>query len=330
MMKHFLHRYSGNTQFEADYNGANYDEPWVSVTDGDASGRVDYNKPAPAHDYSKDYFTIEALSAGTLNVVMSPYTTGTLAYKVNNEEYWHMVPRNVEDYSVTQVPVQTGDKVIFMGALNEGSSLFQSYEGHDNTLPMKVYGNIQSLYYENDFSGETTCKAAGNMFGKCTGLVDASNLVLPATTLTEEAYFGMFNHCTSLTTAPELPATALNNECYSEMFYECSSLVTAPALPATTLVSGCYSTMFHGCTSLTTAPVLSATTLASMCYYEMFGYCTGLSSITCLATDISAANCTDSWVNGVSSTGTFTKAASMSSWTTGESGIPSSWTVIDA
>jgi hypothetical protein len=59
----------------------------------------------------------------------------------------------------------------------------------------------------------------------------------------------------------------------------------------------------------------------------MFTMCSNLSSVTCLATDISAQNCTMGWLQGVSQTGTFTKAAGMNAWTTGEDGIPSGWTV---
>ena len=114
------------------------------------------------------------------------------------------------------------------------------------------------------------------------------------------------------------------------MFDSCTSLTVAPSkLPATTLVDSCYKYMFNGCTSLTVAPELPATTLAETCYICMFYGCTNLSSITCLATNISANGCTANWVKGVIASGTFTKAASMSSWTTGNDGIPSSWTVQD-
>ena len=88
--------------------------------------------------------------------------------------------------------------------------------------------------------------------------------------------------------------------------------------------------MFQGCTSLTTAPELPATTLKNYCYECMFYVCTKLNYIKCLATDISATDCTKNWVYGVASTGTFAKASSMTSWTTGVNGIPTGWTVIDA
>ena len=167
----------------------------------------------------------------------------------------------------------------------------------------------------------------GNMFECCTSLTSAP--VLPATTLADSCYANMFFDCTSLTTAPALPATTLARDCYGGMFDNCTSLTTAPALPATTLASGCYQNMFAVCTSLTTAPVLPATTLVDYCYSLMFDICTRLTSITCLATDISAYNCTNGWVHDVAASGTFTKNSSMSNWTTGEDGIPSGWTVIN-
>ena len=72
---------------------------------------------------------------------------------------------------------------------------------------------------------------------------------------------------------------------------------------------------------------MPALTLVGSCYSEMFGGCSKLNYITCLATDISASNCTRSWVPGVASTGTFVKNPRMNEWTTGTSGIPTGWTV---
>ena len=63
----------------------------------------------------------------------------------------------------------------------------------------------------------------------------------------------------------------------------------------------------------------------------MFKDCINLKYVKCLATDISARYCTINWVDGVQTTsGTFVKNASMSSWETGANGIPSGWTVQNA
>ena len=166
-----------------------------------------------------------------------------------------------------------------------------------------------------------------NMFNGCSGLTAAP--ALPATRLAQWCYASMFFGCSSLKTAPALPATTLANYCYSGMFRNCRALTTAPTLPATTLTQQCYMNMFNGCSALVTAPALPATTLTTYCYNSMFNGCSKLNNITMLATDISAANCLNGWVNGVAATGTFTKAASMTSLPTGNSGIPSGWTVVN-
>ena len=166
------------------------------------------------------------------------------------------------------------------------------------------------------------------MFSDCAALTTAPEL--PATTLTNSCYYGMFMNCSALTTAPELPATTLTNSCYQEMFSGCKSLTVAPVLPATTLMVRCYSSMFMNCSALTTAPELPATTLARYCYLSMFLRCTNLNYIKMLATDISVTNCLNTWVTGVSSTGTFVKDPNMTSLPTGDSGIPEGWTVQDA
>ena len=167
------------------------------------------------------------------------------------------------------------------------------------------------------------------MFSQCASLTSAP--ALSATTLADYCYSNMFGGCSSLTTAPTLPATTLAEGCYSEMFRGCTSLTTVPSnyLPVTTLVYYCYYAMFEECTSLTTAPALPATTLAEQCYTYMFQGCSNLNYIKCLATNISASSCTLDWVRNVAASGTFVKNPNMSSWTTGNNGIPSGWTVED-
>ena len=164
------------------------------------------------------------------------------------------------------------------------------------------------------------------MFYRCTNLTSAPDL--PATTLYPYCYNAMFRDCTSLTYAPSsLPATSLPEGCYGSMFYNCTSLLSAPSLLATAVGESSCSWMFYNCTSLTSAPDLLATTLQTNSYVCMFRGCSNLTSIKCLATDISAYNCTANWLMDVSASGTFTKASSMTSWTSGKNGIPSGWSI---
>ena len=229
-------------------------------------------------------------------------------------------------------------------SINSGHTL--SFKG--NLTPIKLYGigtftinkkcnlkgNCMSMLFgdnaADNYSLSSKDYAFHNLFGGCRNIVNVNSNFLPATTLAKYCYNDMFSNCTSLTTAPALPATTLAGGCYSGMFNNCTSLTTAPALPATTLANYCYQYMFNGCTKLTTAPALPATTLTNSCYSYMFRNCTSLNYIKCLATDISATDCTKNWVSGVASTGTFVKNPDMASWPTGDNGIPEGWTVQNA
>ena len=122
---------------------------------------------------------------------------------------------------------------------------------------------------------------------------------------------------------------------FASLFSGCTRVKSARnmILPAIRLSTSCYEKMFKNCTGLTTPPYsigTSGTVMTSGSCAYMFQGCTSLNNITCLATDISANMSIYRWVYGVASSGTFTKAASMTSWPTGDSGIPSGWTIQNA
>lgn len=43
-MAKYIHYYRSESDFERDYDGAGYEEPWVSFTEGSSGGTVNYNK----------------------------------------------------------------------------------------------------------------------------------------------------------------------------------------------------------------------------------------------------------------------------------------------
>ena len=115
-------------------------------------------------------------------------------------------------------------------------------------------------------------------------------------------FYNLFDHCTALTSAPELPAENLANYCYKSMFYGCSSLKTAPKLPAKTMARECYTHMFNGCSSLKKVPELPAETLADACYSSMFQECYALESAPAsLPAKKMASQCYSWMFNGCSS-----------------------------
>ena len=316
----------------------------------------------PVHDYSQDYLTIVSTSNNnTIGWKIDSDTDATslrtISVSTDNGTTWTSYTSSITGTTLTTL--NNGDKLLIKGtntAYGASSNSKCNYFISSDTF--KVEGNIMSLIYGDNFTGQTTLSADytfKRLFYQVSGLTNDENLVLPATALTYYCYQEMFRGCSSLTTAPELPATTLVDNCYREMFYSCTALITAPELPATTLANRCYGDMFNTCTSLTTAPELPATTLVDNCYYNMFRGCTALTTapelpattlvkscyyymfrncpsltyIKCLATNISASSCVSNWVSGVSASGTFVKNAN-TTWPTGASGIPSGWTIQNA
>ena len=217
--------------------------------------------------------TIEALTAGTIKVDMGEGTLETgLQYSVNGGTKY-------EIKKTSNITVAKGDKVQFYGNGIDvsGDDTEVRIQGSGDGFQTKVYGNIMSLLDEEGFATKTELPNANvfyQLFYGNTTLIDASELLLPAATLTNGCYHSMFMDCTNLTTAPKLPATTLATSCYECMFLGCTSLTTAPKLPATTLATSCYVTMFMGCSSLTNAYVKAAFTADDEECAYMFDECT--------------------------------------------------------
>ena len=226
--------------------------------------------PISQHDYSQDYLTFEALEPGTFTWYNNNETHNVF-YSTDNGTTWTEIAAGVPTETIN-----TDQKIILK------ANWQYHYPGYFiATGRFNVMGNIMSLVYGDLFINNNTLATI---------------------------------------------------ECFFRLFYNCSTLVDASnlILPATTLTRNCYAYMFEGCSSLTTAPELPATTLAYQCYVFMFAQCSSLNYIKCLATDISATECTNYWLYNVASSGTFVKDASMTSWSSGDSGIPSGWTIQDA
>lgn len=282
-------------------------------------------------DYTEPFYVEKITNENEkLNIVKSADDAPTLTIEYSTDKTTWQTLGTTSTTALT-ITLEPGNKVYLRCSTNSWAT---SSARNTITSVSKVGGNVMSLLYGDQFADKTSFPSESaynlsSLFYNNARLIDASNLLLPATTLTNYCYRFMFYNCTSLTSAPTLPATKLANYCYDGMFQGCTSLTSAPELSATTLVTSCYSNMFRGCTSLTTAPTtLPATTLTNYCYSNMFRDCTTLNYVKCLATNISATNATKNWLSSVSATGTFTKAAGVT-WSSGNSGIPSGWTVVE-
>jgi hypothetical protein len=261
-------------------------------------------------DYANEYLTIESLQDNNTisvnnywgyNTNSGPENGLTLTlYWSKDKSNWNSVTisrtssqGSSSNISSTITTLNKNEKIYIKGnaptggqakvdSPSPGDSYYMDYcNCFSSTQNINVKGNIMSLLYGDNFENQTAL--SGNfcfygLFYNNENIIDASNLVLPSTTLVYGCYWRMFQYCTSLISAPALPATTLADSCYYLMFDGCTSLTTAPLLPATTLAGSCYQRMFYHCTSLTTVPALPATTLTEYCYASMFSGCTSLTT----------------------------------------------------
>ena len=220
-----------------------------------------------------------------------------------------------------------------------------------------VGGNIMSMSYGADFQYKTEITnnyAFSRLFRYAEGMVDASNLQLPAMSLTEYCYNVMFAYCINLIIGPNLPALNLPAFCYSGMYTACSNLNSVCALPATILGQQCYDGMYKECVSLEVAqeelpaetisqqsygnmyrdcknlkksPIIRAKHIALYGFNRMFRGCSNLRHVTCYAeSKATSGSTTSEWLYGVAGSGTIVKSRKLS-LPSGYNGIPGGWTV---
>ena len=273
---------------------------------------------SPVHHYENDYLTFRIRTAGNVYWRANGSLTKTIEYSLNDGT-WTLITSAATPVSIA---VAANDVVRFRGSNATYATSKTAYSGfghgeagtsgqstYDNdAAEFDIEGNIMSLIYGDNFVGHTAFTGSTYNFcsifkkAKC---VSAENLILPALTLREYCYRAMFSWCTFLEEAPQLPATTLTKGCYWYMFERCA---------------------------ITTAPDLLAEHLVAECYGSMFVYCSSLNFIKCMAIDgFSTTNCKQNWVSNVASSGTFVKdsGVTVSTWTRGASGIPTSWLVYD-
>ena len=247
------------------------------------------------------YVTFTAKSEQTFNMNFYGFTLGTneyFEYSVGDGE-WTQFRESVTDISFGG----SHGKLRLRGKSSKGtatgSANYSTIQFTTANSQVDCTGDIRTLIDYEKYADVSTAEAKFyQLFYQNNELRTAPKL--PAKTLTESCYEGMFRGCTALTTAPALPAESLASFCYEGMFIGCTALTTAPALPAESLASFCYTQMFSGCTALTTAPVLPAKTLASNCYEGMFSGCTALETAPELPAKTLAEICYEGMFGGCS------------------------------
>lgn len=276
-----------------------------------------------------NYLRFKALEASTIGCTL----VGSSMVMPNMEYSTDLVTWSTFTNETT-ISLSANDVVYFRGINNSIGISGTAYMKFVMTGTIEGYGNIMSLLYGDNFEGQTTLSSEYSfcrLFNNCVSLKTPPEL--PATTVQKGSYFHMFRG-SGITYAPDLPVTNINGtQSLGSMFVDCADLIKAPKiLPAMDFPNvqnfGGYIAMFSGCTSLIEAPELPAQTLRQRVYMTMFRRCSSLNYIKMLATNISASNCLNLWVDGVAATGIFVKNINATWTTTGASGVPTGWTII--
>ena len=268
---------------------------------------------------------------------MNTVTTDSkeISYSKNGGN-WVKIKSSVVPLDCPKINVVAGDVLRFKANnTTYGSGSYGDAYFKQSTAGYNVYGNIMSMMYGDDFSGQTGLTGSFKKFFSGEQIRSAKSLILPATYMNGSSYTSMFESCTQLTETPSLPATKVRGADYSAMFAYCTSLKQVPPLPSAmdigiynpnrfsymfrgctsltgvpsdylpTLVQGvetgsrlppsCFEGMFYGCTNLKKAPDLPYPVLGGSCYKAMFQGCTSLTE----APELPATVLTDSCYNSM-------------------------------
>ena len=305
----YLHKFDDPNDVADEYyenEEVTKDTPWVSYFNNGHTEEVLYQK-----SYKDIPLTVEGLGSGTVTLLLDGLSddySKEIWYSVNYDE-WICVEPFMDDETWISISFEEGDIIQFKGYNSayygtDGSSSesylrIQCWDGE-----CKIYGNIMSLIDGDYFTGLTSLTAPytfTGLFSGGQGIVDASNLILPATVLTPHCYEIMFRGCDSLEYPPKIfPATIVPEAAYSSTFENCDMLVAPPKLLMTTLSSGTThcAAMFKGCGSLEYMPELLPTTVYSQSYTDMFMNCTSLTECTELPATTLGNHCYNSMFKG--------------------------------
>lgn len=219
--------------------------------------------------FDKQYLTIEAITGGSIKMT---WYSGNTSCSLDDGKTWQSMADEVV------FNLEAGQKMLCKNSADPGGGGIGALSG---TCDVKIYGNIMSMAYGDDFKGKDSLAGKEYAFRNLFTFIhdktlSIENVILPATTLSKGCYYALFNSMKRIRKAPKLPATKTEEECYYSMFYNCTSLTEAPELPATELEKWCYQDMFNKCYSLTTTAPMTINVCSTQSCSGMYSNCTQL------------------------------------------------------
>ena len=344
-MKSYIHLYKTNSEFTKAYNGSEYIEPWLSLTE--EGMKVNYNKPK-----------LTAITFDSITWVTDIPATGGTATKDNCSFKVYANYDNGSFLDISSDATVTGELVVPSSTegqrheIEQPLTLTASYSGFTATGNVTAYQaaavdfSTEPLTFNILSAGTINWTASDASIAKTidyklndggwTSITSSTDSSAPSIEVnsgdklqfkgnnaqyaTSESNYNSFGGSALFESEGNIMSliygddfknklTISNNYAFTGLFSECTGLTSAEnlILPATTLASYCYAGMFAVCSSLTTAPKLPATTLADDCYSNMFAVCSSLKTTPELPATSLADYCYSNMFNGCTSLTTATK-----------------------
>lgn len=209
------------------YNAYGYPKGWEYLPSVKEADPDDYSTP----------LTIKVLKGGNGYIINIQNAPNGMKYSFDDEE----VKRTI-NYGQPSIEAGRDGTIIRLYAKETGNgkkSNSGSFLRITCSQEFEVYGNIMSLYCDDDYNIQENPTLEKNAFRELfydtrssSHLKSAENLLLPET-VTEDCYNSMFKNCGDLTKAPILPATELEKGCYADMFNGCANLESLTCLAST-------------------------------------------------------------------------------------------------
>lgn len=235
--------------------GISYNNHSIKYVYG-CGGNLVWSGSTEPHDYSKDYLSFIA-KEDSYFAFHYAFVPTNLYFSIDGGRGWVRLDNQTRQFTPL---IRAGERIMWKGTLRpydlegqiSGIGRFVSFNSNDEIMKGRfdIEGNVMSLMYSDDFSGQTSL--AGNerafryLFSGNTRLEEARNFVLPATTLSDFCYNAMFAGCVSLSSAPELPAQTLTSSCYGRMFADCTILNSITCMATDISVGNCTTQWVNG------------------------------------------------------------------------------------
>lgn len=163
----------------------------------------------PLSTYIRKYLTMQAIETGTISVnIDRGCSSMTISYSLDNGVTWidnAFTTGTAKTY--TTPTISAGGRVLWKCISTDGS--FSKSYGNtvrfSSTMSCKMYGNIMSLIYGDNFIGKNTVADGFQTFRhNFAGLkvVDAKYLVIPVATIKQYVAIMMFDGNTTLASGP--------------------------------------------------------------------------------------------------------------------------------